>query len=113
MLKTNSPNVRYAVPYARVMGERVSMNREGLMAHTREYVTVKGKTTVYPTPRTDVVPMKYVSMARPDIRLIVVPLSRPRTAARKAALTKPHAHPGGVVCHNSTVRKPCQLWNAR
>lgn len=73
LLPTNSPRVHdQTVEYARVMGERVNMNREGLTD----------------TVRTDAAPVQYQDMRRPDYR---EPVRPPRDRqAWVDLLTKPH-----------------------
>jgi len=107
MYRTNSPHVRVEVDRARVMGEQVNMNREGLMSDLRPAPTA---------PRREQQRLPYRSMRRPDARpLPIEPLTAPRTPADREALRTPHQHrmPDGTihVCY-SHAQKPCNLWRS-
>lgn len=73
-MRTNSPRVHDRnVDYARVMGERVNMNREGLTGLTR----------------TDPVRIRYADMSRPDPRPYRGPVAPVRRRYRVAPPTYP------------------------
>ena len=67
-------------------------------------------------PRRDPVPIRYQSLARPDLRMAlpVLPLKPPRvtTAAQRDLLKAWHAHDGTVTCQSSSTT-PCEVWDLR
>ncbi len=101
-MRTNSPHVRVAVDNARVMGERVDMNREGLMA------VVDGR------PRAEAEPIRYQSLRKPDARMVlpVLPLKPPKVIVDRDRLMTWHAHEtaDGLITCRSSPTHPCEVW---
>ena len=85
------------------MGERVAMNREGLMSAT-------GTGT-----RTEPIRIRYASMAKPESR-VVLP-AKMRDARNSAAYRRPHAHKVAQCGHfefcEGTKAKPCKTLTER